>query len=231
MASATPMNETQLGSFEIPDTIFDEIERKCGVHLSKTHRKLLLLFIFGHVILFWHFAGAPHRLEIAKYLFRLERRLADAHEAVANLTVSADKTAEMANKWLGWVLPLHGQPQLNKQALKRDLEAVRLASGIFRSLYLRKGAPRADRKRMMIWMYADFFEMVGGKASASYKGDKDCRDSPFLRLLHIIDGHLPVEASKEFRPGLDEMAKKVLAERKRSGARNKATPPDFLPFL
>jgi hypothetical protein len=88
-----------------------------------------------------------------------------------------------------------------------------LAMLFYRRQKTKFGARKANAKRAVIGAYADFFERLGRKATAPSTGD-----SPFLRFLHIVAKELGPPATQRFTPGLNDMARLVLRERRKEQA-------------
>lgn len=219
--------QTQLSSFVVDETIFDEIERSCGVRVSKAQGDVLVELMAVYSYLFWYFTDFD-RSKVQNCLLRFKRLSTDT--VGIDLAAGADKASEMAYNWLWWVIgPPDWRPPKQLQIMNVTAEAVAGATAKFRRIYRRKGRPRKDRHRLAVLAFAELFKELGGTPTVSFDAIGWRRCGAFLRFLEIIERRLPVDVGNDFS-GRAEMAKGELAPRKRTST-NKVFLPDFLPFL
>jgi hypothetical protein len=190
----------------VPPPLFREVEVLLGRSLFSFERDELVKLYQSTYVLFEMAINAPVASEVRKELIRISRK--GSLVAPEQLTPSIWKAHQIL------LSKLEKEGMTIGSASPEQVASVALNEASVVGQFVRKGRGQNDIARALLWELADVFERLGGYVSASYKPQKEKRDSPFLRFVRIIARHVIAPVRVWIVTGLDDRAALLLKLRR-----------------
>jgi hypothetical protein len=199
--------------------VFDRIEEAGDVSLSIAERDLLgcLINAASHVLQIT--PASPTAGGVRAHL----KRIAATGRLMPTVKESSDVNFIRAR-------------ELVLMALRSDEDFITCEQVMEAATSIRQSVPSGRGRSIdefdlgVLWSFADFFEEVGGKASAAWSEIRRNRNGPFMRFLRAVAASMPSEVGTRFVTGIEDRTRRMLAMRKDSHVRHNFAEIDFSPF-